>query len=346
MAIFITRLAPGEKALDELTRFVGELNRDEAHQIGYLDADPAQIAKMLLEHELPPHESWVVAREDGRIVGALGFEADAELGRAWIYGPFVLPPHPPAPSPTGGEGEIPAPLPGVEERGSPTLLPPGVGDKHSAGGGLDGGWGRNPWATIADRLWEAAQALLPEGLREHELFCNIHNINCIAFAERHAFSLHGDALIFRFGRESLVNLPASEAHELTDEHSAAFQALHDQVFPRTYLSGRQILERINQHRKLFAIVEDGALLGYAYVELVPEFGEGNLEFIGVSEQARGKGVGGRLMAMALAWMFSFSNMKEIFLTTNSTNTAAIGLYRKVGFELLHTMRAFRKSVEL
>jgi ribosomal protein S18 acetylase RimI-like enzyme len=303
--IELSKLASGEQPFDELTRFVGELNRDEAHQIGYLDADPAQIAKMLLEHALPPHESWVVARKDGRIVGALGFEADAELGRAWIYGPFALPSD-------------------VEE---------GAGGRQA-----------EAWATIADRLWEEAQALLPDGLREHELFCNIHNANCIVFAERHAFPLHSDALIFRFGREALAGLPASEAHELTDVYSAAFQALHDQVFPRTYFSGRQVLERRNEHRKLFAIVEDGVLLGYAYVELLPEFGEGNLEFIGVSEQARGKGVGGRLMAMALTWMFSFSNMQEIFLTTNSTNTAAIGLYRKVGFELLHTMRAFRKTL--
>jgi ribosomal protein S18 acetylase RimI-like enzyme len=305
--IQLSKLAPGEQALDELAGFVGELNRDEAHQIGYLDADPAQIAKMLLEHDLPPHESWVVAREDGRMVGALGFEADAEIGRAWIYGPFAQPSN-------------------VEE---------GAGGRQA-----------EVWAAIADRLWEEGQALLPDGLREHELFCNIHNANCIGFAERHAFPLHGDALIFRFGREALAGLPASETHELTDDRSAAFQALHDQIFPRTYLSGRQILERRNEHRKLFAIVEDDALLGYAYVESLPEFGEGNLEFVGVSEQARGKGVGKRLMTMALAWMFSFSNMKEIFLTTNSTNIAAIGLYRKVGFQLLHTMRAFRKSVEL
>jgi ribosomal protein S18 acetylase RimI-like enzyme len=321
----LAQLAPGEQALDELARFVAELNRDKAHQIGYLDADPAQIAAALEELQPPPHESWVVAREQGRVVGALGFEADSELGRAWIYGPFALPPHPPAPSPLVGEREIPAPLPpGVREGG--------------------GGWGGDPWATTADQLWGALRALLPDGLREHEIFCNIHNTNCIAFAERHAFPLHGDALIFRFGRESLASLPATEAQELSGEHSAAFQALHDQVFPRTYFSGRQILERINQHRKLLTIVESGVLLGYAYVEVVPEFGEGNLEFIGVSEQARGKGVGGRLMAAALSWMFAFPSLNEIFLTTDTTNTAAIALYRKVGFQLLHTMRAFRKTL--
>jgi ribosomal protein S18 acetylase RimI-like enzyme len=223
------------------------------------------------------------------------------------------------------------------EWGDSTLLPHGLGEW---------GWGRDSWSAIADQLWQAAQALLPNGLREHELFYNIHNADGIAFAERHAFPLHGDALIFRFGRASLASLPAAEARELTDEHSAAFQALHAQLFPRTYLSGRQILERINEQHKLFAIVESDALLGYAYAEILAEFGEGNLEFIGVSEQARGKGVGGRLMAAALNWMFSFPNMNEIFLTTNLTNTAAIGLYRKVGFQLLHTMRAFRKSVEL
>jgi ribosomal protein S18 acetylase RimI-like enzyme len=287
----LSQLAPGERALDELAYFVAELNRHEAHQIGYLDADPAQVAAALAGLEAPPHESWVIAREDGRMVGALGFEADAELGRAWIYGPFV---------------------------------------------------GHADWAAHADRLWAEVQTRLPDGLREHELFCNIHNTNCIAFAKRHAFPLHGDALIFRFGRESLASLPDSEARELTSEYSAAFQALHDQVFPRTYYSGRQILERINEHRKLFAIVESGVLLGYAYAEIIPEFGEGNLEFIGVSEQARGRGVGGRLMAAALGWMFGFPSMSEIFLTTNTTNTAAIKLYRKVGFQLLHTMRAFRK----
>src|SRR5262245_12065268 len=55
--IQISKLAPGEQPLDELVHFVGALNRDEAHQIGYLDADPAQLAKMLLEHEHPPHAS-------------------------------------------------------------------------------------------------------------------------------------------------------------------------------------------------------------------------------------------------------------------------------------------------
>jgi RimJ/RimL family protein N-acetyltransferase len=317
--IQLSPLPPGQQSLDELARFVGELNCDQTQQIGYLDDDPAQIAKFLAEHDLPPHQSWVVAHEDGRMVGALGFEADGELGRAWIYGPFVRAPQ------AKEEGEHPTafssnPLEWAE------------------------GWRTEPWAALADRLWNAAQVLLPSGLREHELFYNIHNTNGIAFAARHGFPEHGDALILRFGRELLASLAASEARELAADQRASFQALHDQIFPQTYYSGRQILERVGEHRKVFAIAEGGELLGYTYVEILPEFGEGNLEFIGVSEQARGKGIGNRLLTAALRWMFGFPSLNEIFLTTNTTNTAAIALYQKVGFQLIHTMRAFRKTL--
>src|SRR5262245_53970388 len=171
--IQVSKLAPSERALNELARFVGEQNRDEAHQIGYLDADPAQIEKFLMERDLPPHDSWVVARQAGQPIGAFGFDADGELGRAWLYGPFV---------------------------------------RH------------NDWAAIADRLWAALQELLPAGLHEHELFYNIHNADCIAFAERHHFPILGDGLILRFGRESLAELPDSEARELAEAERTAFQA--------------------------------------------------------------------------------------------------------------------------
>lgn len=32
------------------------------------------------------------------------------------------------------------------------------------------------------------------------------------------------------------------------------------------------------------------MLGYVYVEVEPEFGEGSIEFAGVNEAARGKGL--------------------------------------------------------
>jgi GNAT superfamily N-acetyltransferase len=253
-----SRLEPGQPALDELVQFVAELNRDQAQQIGYLDDDPAQIATFLAGHSLPPHQSWVVAREGGRLAGAFGFEADPEVGRAWLYGPFV---------------------------------------RHAS------------WDAIADRLWAEVQALLPADLREHELFYNVQNANGLAFAERHGFPLHGDAIVLRFGRESLVGLLEASAQELAPAQHEAFQMLHDRIFPQTYYSGRQIVGRISEQHKVFVVAEGEQLLGYAYVEVLPEFGEGNVEFIGVDDTARGRGVGTRLLASALRWMFAFPSMQ-------------------------------------
>jgi ribosomal protein S18 acetylase RimI-like enzyme len=291
--IELSRLAPGQPALDELAGFVAELNRDEAQQIGYLDSEPAQVAASLIEHGAVPHESWVVGREQGRLVGAFGFEADTELGRAWLFGPFV---------------------------------------RHSA------------WAATADRLWAALQPLLPGGLREHELFYNTKNANCLAFAERHGFPLHGDSAILRFGRDALASLPEAQAQELQPSQHAAFEALHAQTFPNTYYSGPQMLGFIDEHHKVFVLAEGDVLLGYAYIVVRPTFGEATVEFIGVDEQMRGRGFGARLLVASLRWMFSFPGVHESFLTTGAENRAAIGLYSKAGFQQLHTMRAFRKTL--
>ncbi len=291
--IELSRLAPGQPALDELAGFVAELNRDEAQQIGYLDSEPAQVAASLVEHGAVPHERWVVASEGEQLVGAFGFDFDLELGRAWLYGPFV---------------------------------------RHGA------------WAATADSLWAALLPLLPGDLREHELFFNVKNVDGLAFAERHGFPLHGDALILRFGRDALVRLPEPEAQELQPSQHAAFEALHARTFPNTYYSGRQILGFIDELHKVFVVAEGGVPLGYTYVEVLPEFGEGKVEFIGVNERARGRGVGARLLVAALRWMFSFAELSEIFLTTSAENTAAIGLYRKAGFRQIHAMRGFRKTL--
>lgn len=290
--ITYAKLAPGQAALDELARFIAALNRDEQHHIGYLGTDPREIAAALQEAGLPPHEAFVVAREGDAIVGAFGFEADTELGRAWLYGPFA----------------------------------------------------RHPdWAAVADRLWAEVQALIPVAAHERELFCDIENVNCCAFAARHGFPPRSEDAILQFDRRSLAELPVASAPELSPADHAAFEQLHDRLFPGTYYAGRQIIGRLDQHRKVFVAIEGTALQGYIHVEVQPEFGEGNIEFIGVAEGARGRGIGRRLLAAALGWMFAFESIESIFLAVNATNTAALGLYRGAGFQLLHTMRSFRRE---
>ncbi|NOK61189.1 MAG: GNAT family N-acetyltransferase [Chloroflexi bacterium AL-W] len=201
------------------------------------------------------------------------------------------------------------------------------------------------WPTVADGLWSNLQPLLPQITLEHELFCNEQHANCIAFAERHGFRQHSHDFIWNFHRGLLAQLSETTAEVLTELYYEAVCNLHDQIFPGTYYSGQEILNRLNDQRRMFIATDNGQLLGYAYVEVEPAFGDGSIEFIGVDNAARGRGIGSQLMAASLQWMFSFETVQEINLTVNAENQRALGLYRRVGFQHAHTMCSFRKIVE-
>jgi ribosomal protein S18 acetylase RimI-like enzyme len=197
------------------------------------------------------------------------------------------------------------------------------------------------WHVVSDQLFTAVAPLVPAAVNNLEIFCNKDNTRCAAFAQRHNFAPHGEHVILRFPRAALAALPPTGAQDVAG-YEQQMQALHDRVFPGTYYSGEQIIGRLNAERRVFVVVNDTTLLGYAYVEAKPAFGEGSIEFVGVDERARGKGVGARLMAAALQWLFSFRSMQAITLTTNADNTPALALYRRTGFQTLHTMQGWRR----
>lgn len=199
------------------------------------------------------------------------------------------------------------------------------------------------WALVAAKLWQAVQTVMPASIGEYEIFCSVKNKKCRQFALQQGFRHNGDAAILRFSQAALDKLPKVENFEISPPYYQQFEILHDRLFPLTYYSGRQILERRNDLCKVFVVTQADVLHGYTYVEVDPEFGEGSIDFVGVSDDVRGKGIGVQVMAMALRWMFSFESVSEITLTCNPNNTAALALYTKIGFEKLRTMCVFRKQ---
>ena len=66
------------------------LQADTAHHIGYLGETVGELSEELAEFE--PDWADVHGRRHrrlGRVCGVLSVEVDAELGRAWLHGPFV-----------------------------------------------------------------------------------------------------------------------------------------------------------------------------------------------------------------------------------------------------------------
>ncbi|HET7041544.1 MAG TPA: ribosomal protein S18-alanine N-acetyltransferase, partial [Gemmatimonadales bacterium] len=73
---------------------------------------------------------------------------------------------------------------------------------------------------------------------------------------------------------------------------------------------------------------DGTLAGYTFCREIA--GEAELLNLAVAPTARREGIGGRLLAAALAWADG-RGARETFLEVRASNQAAIALYERVGF---------------
>ena len=79
---------------------------------------------------------------------------------------------------------------------------------------------------------------------------------------------------------------------------------------------------------LLALGEDGALLGYAVLSTVLD--EGNLDNIAVAPDCRRRGVADALLSALTA--FGRARLACLMLEVRASNTSAIALYEKHGFQ--------------
>ncbi|WP_028594749.1 GNAT family N-acetyltransferase [Paenibacillus assamensis] len=279
--------------VDQVSRFIAELNQLEETHIGYCGTEQQEIAHSFIEDitDVPYNEGFVLAYEHDELIGVLGFDAELEQHCAEIWGPFMK------------------------------------ADK---------------WGHI-DKLWGQMVELLPPEIHSLSMFPNKKNAPVIQLAEYFDFAKESEQAILKFQQADRCKLTEAGADELTEYYYADMIELHDHVFPNTYYSGQQIVERVNEHRKVFIIKNETDLSGYIYVEADPEFGEASIEFFGVTESERGKGVGSRLLTAALTWLFAFDTIESITLCVNASNDQAIQLYKKVGFQHVHDLCFYYKE---
>lgn len=80
---------PRRDELDALAAFIAGLNRRPEHRCLNCDEEPGGVRRELDGFAVPPEAAFAVALEDGELAGALGCDADPELGRGWLWGPFI-----------------------------------------------------------------------------------------------------------------------------------------------------------------------------------------------------------------------------------------------------------------
>jgi ribosomal protein S18 acetylase RimI-like enzyme len=202
------------------------------------------------------------------------------------------------------------------------------------------------WHTIADQLYAEVLPLIPVGIRDYDLFCDVQNIHMEGFAVRHGFPLNSENAVLTLAREDYRPAAKRNTQVIAYQESffEQFETLHKILFPNAYFTAWQMIEKINKNHQLFLALEDGQLLGYHFCKIEPAAESGYVDFIGTDSSARGRGIGADLLATGVDWMLSAPTTKKISLTVNADNITAGSLYEKFGFVTEHVMRGYRKRV--
>jgi len=203
------------------------------------------------------------------------------------------------------------------------------------------------WYALADELYTHALTLIPPGIHSYDLFCDEQNIRLAEFAARNGFPLHSENAVMTVTRDAYKphESRGTQIIPFEEKFFEAFEALHKAVFPSTYFTAHQIVERVNETHQLLLAVDGDGLLSYHFGKIDPAAESGYVDFIGTDESARGHGIGADLLTAGLDWMFSAPSTQKVSLTANANNQIARGLYKKVGFVTERVMHGYRKELK-
>jgi ribosomal protein S18 acetylase RimI-like enzyme len=204
------------------------------------------------------------------------------------------------------------------------------------------GWMRGPfltqdrWEDMPGKLLEVLQATLPPAIKRLDSFLNEENAHGQHFYTQNGFRHAGLVHVYQAQADGHGFSGTRECLKIQPEQEQAFIALHDTVFPVTFIDGRGILEQLDEDHKLISYGKDSSLDGYLYLSVDKFSGEGYIEFIAVQPELRGKGIGKGLLLCALDWCFSTRQLARVNLTVHEELTNAQSLYESVGFRHLYT----------
>lgn len=196
------------------------------------------------------------------------------------------------------------------------------------------------WDDVADLLLR--EAIVLAGVEDLELLGDDAHVRLAALAAQHGFPRGRRSFGLEIGRQAVEQLPQVAVPPLEPRRQAAFATLHEALFPRTYYSGIQLAE---QHERgeavVLTLVEDGTVVGYA-VGRGKEGGAAYVDFLGVAEQARGRGLGRRLTTAVCHALLEDERRSKVTLTVYEDNVAALALYDRLGFERVASMVGYRR----
>lgn len=192
---------------------------------------------------------------------------------------------------------------------------------------------------LALELWEDLTTRLGDKVHTYHGFYNEQNTLARNFMCRVGACKGSQHLIMHSTKQSGVRID-SRVYELSPERHAPFIKLHYEAFPETYMSGLDILKRLDHEHKVFAVESEAGIKGYAYVKGKPTYNEGTIEFIAVDPAERQQGIGTALTKTALAFLQDELGIQTVSMTVDAGHEQAIRLYGRAGFEVVHRMEYY------
>jgi len=215
------------------------------------------------------------------------------------------------------------------------------------------GWLRGPfvlangqaWENTAAALLDALLACLSPSIRRLDSFLNAANERGNAFYQARGFSRVTLVHVYSVPAPAAAGppVPGVLALQAGAPLAPSFAALHDATFPETWITGQGLLARLGSDYHAFVHARDGQVVGYLVASLEVGSGEGIVDFIGVSPDARRQGIGRGLLQSAQRWFFQEKGVARVNLVVSDDKVDARTLYESVGFARRYTGVHTRKD---
>lgn len=220
-------------------------------------------------------------------------------------------------------------------------------------------WWRGPFVAdgvdvdaVAEALLAAGRARLPAHVTQEEFAPDDRHAWLPAFAARHGFVAEEASAVLVRDLPGEAGVPRPQAVPPDDLQVAgvdattapAVGALHDAIFPGTHASGSRIAAPGEGHA-VFVAVRAGEVVGYVAVER-QEDGSGYVDYLGVVDRERGRGIGRTLVAAGCVWLHDEAGCPSAHLTVRESNRGARRLYESLGFDEERLIRPWRRGFSL
>ncbi len=196
-------------------------------------------------------------------------------------------------------------------------------------------WGpfnQNSSVELQLQLWEQLVNGNPT-VQTFHFFINEENVEQQAFMNELKAKKTGEHLILEIKKHDFNCGSEMKSRFFTQSDFKAFEKLHNETFPSTYYDAKTITKRLSDENMLKVLkTKSNELQGYAYFEVDTEMAEASLEYIGINKMAQNQGLGTMLLKEVLTEIFSYSQINEIKLCVENTNSAANHVYTKAGFK--------------